>query len=242
MIPAYLDQLASTLRFDRALSRCVVQEVEDHLREAIAADPAPDRLEAERRAIMNFGEPQLLAAQFAAVSLARRTRRLGIAVVLAIIAVLAAMKARVAWYAALQWSVSDDARPLAAIVLTIDRFAFWLAAAVGIGALLYAGRHRVASAPGPEYRRQMRRARLLCGCAAASLAVSVISDGVLTALQLGTELRAESAVPIISMVIEIACAGAVIALILDAARRAGAMEALRSTGPQTTPRGDQRTA
>ena len=242
MIPAYLDQLASTLRFDRALSRCVVQEVEDHLREAIASDPAPDRLEAERRAIMNFGEPQLLAAQFAAVSLARRTRRLGIAVVLAIIAVLAAMKARVAWYAALQWSMSDEARPLAAIVLTIDRFAFWLAAAVGIGALLYAGRHGVASAPGPEYRRQMRRARLLCGCAAASLAVSVISDGVLTALQLGTELRAEAAVPILSMVIEIACAGAVIALILDAARRAGAMEALLSAGPQATPRGDQRTA
>ena len=133
MIPAYLDQLADTLRFDRALSRCVVQEVEDHLREAIAADPAPDRLEAERRAIRNFGEPQLLAAQFAVVSLARRTRRLGIAVVLAIVAVLVAMKARVAWYSALQWSMSEDARPLAAIVLAVDRFAFWLAAVIGIG-------------------------------------------------------------------------------------------------------------
>lgn len=230
MIPAYLDQLANTLRFDRALSRCVVREVEDHLREAVAADPAPDRLAAERRAIMNFGEPQLFAAQFAVVSLARRTRRLGIAVVLAIGAVLVAMRARVAWYAALQWSMSEDARPLAAIVLTVDRFAFWLAAIVGLGALLYAGRHRAPGAPGPEYRRQMRRARLLCGCAAASLAVSVISDGVLTALTLGTELRAELAVPIISMVIEIACAGAVIVLILDAARRAGAMEALLNAG------------
>jgi len=230
MIQAYLEELAGTLRFDRALSRCVVREVEDHLREAVAADPAPDRLAAERRAIMNFGEPQLFAAQFAVVSLARRTRRLGIAVVLAIGAVLVAMRARVAWYAALQWSMSEDARPLAAIVLTVDRFAFWLAAIVGLGALLYAGRHRAPGAPGPEYRRQMRRARLLCGCAAASLAVSVISDGVLTALTLGTELRAESAVPIISMVIEIACAGAVIVLILDAARRAGAMEALLNAG------------
>ena len=143
MIPAYLDQLADTLRFDRALSRCVVREVEDHLREAIAADPAPDRLEAERRAIRNFGDPHVLAAQFAVVSLARRTRRVGIAVVLAIVAVLAAMKARVAWYSALQWSMSEDARPLAAIVLAIDRFAFWLAAVIGIGALLYVGRHRV---------------------------------------------------------------------------------------------------
>ena len=192
MIPAYLDQLAHTLRFDRALSRCVVREVEDHLREAIAADPAPDRSEAERRAIVNFGEPRVLAAQFAVVSLARRTRHLGIAVVLAIVAVLVAMKARVAWYAALQWSMSEDARPLAAIVLAVDRFAFWLAAVVGIGALLYAGRHRIPGAAGPGYRRQLRRARLLCACAAASLSVSVISDGVLTALQLGTELRAES--------------------------------------------------
>ena len=231
MIQAYLEELAGTLRFDRALSRCVVREVEDHLREAVAADPAPDRLAAERRAIVNFGEPRLLAAQFAVVSLARRTRRLGIAVVLAIVAVLVAMKARVAWYSALQWSMSEDARPLAAIVLTVDRFAFWLAAVVGIGALLYAGRRRIPGGPG--YRRQMRRARLLCGCAAASLAVSVISDGVLTALTLGTELRVESAVPIISMVIEIACAGAVIVLILDAARRAGAMEALLNAG-QTT--------
>ena len=121
MIQAYLEELASTLRFDRALSRCVVGEVEDHLREAVAADPAPDRLAAERRAIMNFGEPRLLAAQFAVVSLARRTRRLGIAVVLAVVAVLVAMKARVAWYSALQWSMSEDARPLAAIVLTVDR-------------------------------------------------------------------------------------------------------------------------
>jgi len=110
MIQAYLEELAGTLRFDRALSRCVVREVEDHLREAVAADPAPDRLAAERRAIMNFGEPQLFAAQFAVVSLARRTRRLGIAVVLAIGAVLVAMRARVAWYAALQWSMSEDAR------------------------------------------------------------------------------------------------------------------------------------
>ena len=181
MIQAYLEELAGTLRFDRALSRCVVREVEDHLREAVAADPAPDRLAAERRAIVNFGEPRLLAAQFAVVSLARRTRRLGIAVVLAVVAVLVAMKARVAWYSALQWSMSEDARPLAAIVLTVDRFAFWLAAVVGIGALLYAGRRRIPGGPG--YRRQMRRARLLCGCAAASLAVSVISDGVLTALR-----------------------------------------------------------
>ena len=98
-----------------------------------------DRLAAERRAIVNFGEPQLFAAQFAVVSLAsdeapRYRSRAGRRRVFSV------MKARVAWYAALQWSMSEDARPLAAIVLTIDRFAFWLSAIVGIGALLYAGR------------------------------------------------------------------------------------------------------
>src|SRR3954468_1694474 len=67
MMNAYLEELGHALSFDRALSRCVVQEIEDHLSEAIAADPAPDRLEAERRAIANFGNPRLLAAQFAVV-------------------------------------------------------------------------------------------------------------------------------------------------------------------------------
>ncbi len=99
MIADYLARLADTLSFDRALSRCVVHEVEDHLREAVAADPARDRLEAERRAIENFGDVRVLAAAFAAVSLARSARNASVAVVLAIAAVLLAMKARIAWYA-----------------------------------------------------------------------------------------------------------------------------------------------
>jgi 3-dehydroquinate synthetase len=53
--------LAGALSFDRSLSRCVQQEVEDHLREAVAADPSGDRLEAERRAIANFGDPHVTA-------------------------------------------------------------------------------------------------------------------------------------------------------------------------------------
>jgi hypothetical protein len=226
MIAAYLDELGGTLRFDRALSRCVVQEVEDHLREAVAADPAQDRVEAERRAIKNFGDPHLLAAQFAVVSLARRTRRVGVALALAIVAVLAAMTARVAWYSALQWTLSEDARPLAATVLAIDRVAFWLAVVIGIAALLYIGGKRIPGTLDPGYRRRLRRARLLCGCAAASLTVSVFSDGVLTALRLGTELRAEAAVPLLSMAVELACAGVVAFLILNASRRAGSIEAL----------------
>src|SRR6478752_6702716 len=105
MIATYLEELAGALSFDPALSRRVAREVEDHLREAIEADAAGDREEAERRAVAGFGEPRALAVQFAAVSLARRTRRVGLAVVLAVVAVLAAMKARVAWYAAMEWAL-----------------------------------------------------------------------------------------------------------------------------------------
>ena len=67
MISDYLDSLVGALSFDRPLSGRVRQEVEDHLREAVAADP-----EAERRAIANFGDPRVIAAEFAMVSLVCR--------------------------------------------------------------------------------------------------------------------------------------------------------------------------
>lgn len=226
MIADYLEQLSDTLSFDRALSRCVVHEVEDHLREAAAADPASDRLEAERRAVENFGDARVLAAEFAAVSLARSTRKVGVAVVLAIAAVLLAMKVRIAWYAALQWTMSEDAREFGAFVVSIDRFAFWLAAALGTGALIAIARHRVPAAFHPRYRKHLRGAFLLCGCAAGALVVSVISDGVLTALQVGTDLCAGAAVPLLSMAVEVACAGVVIVLILNTMRRASFTAAL----------------
>ena len=226
MISDYLAQLADTLSFDRALSRRVVHEVEDHLREAVVADPARDRLEAERRAIENFGDARILAAEFATVSLVRSTRKIGVAVVLAVAMVLLAMRARIAWYSALQWTMSEDVREFGAIVVSIDRLAFWLAAALGAGALIAIARHRVPTAFHPEYRKQLRGAFLLCGCAAGALAVSVISDGVLTALQVGTNLCAGAAVPLLSMAVEVACAGVVIVLILNTMRRASFTAAL----------------
>jgi len=84
VIPDYLASLEGALSFDRSLSRCVRQEVEDHLWQAVAADRMGDRLEAERRAIANFGDPHVIAAQFAVISLAKQTRRVGIAVIVAI--------------------------------------------------------------------------------------------------------------------------------------------------------------
>ena len=229
MIAAYLEELAGTLRFDPALARRVAREVEDHLQEAIEADSACDRREAERRAVARFGEPRALAVQFAAISLARRTRRVGIAVVLAVVAVLAAMNARVAWYAAMQWTLSEEARPLGAIVLAIDRYAFWIAILIGVGTLLYVGSRCVAAVPDQRYCKRQRRAVLLCAAATGSLVVSVIGDGVLTVLRLGgRELSAHSVVPTVSMAVEIACAAALIVLIAGTMRRARHAEALLS--------------
>jgi len=57
VISAYLERLGAALSFDPLLARCVRAEVEDHLREAVAADPMGDGLAAERRAIANFGDP-----------------------------------------------------------------------------------------------------------------------------------------------------------------------------------------
>ena len=226
MIADYLEQLSDTLSFDHALSRCVVHEVEDHLREAVAADPAPDRLEAERRAVENFGDARVLAAGFAAVALARSARKVGVAVALAIAVVLLAMRARIAWYAALQWTMREDAREFGALVVSIDRLALWLAVALGAAALVAIARQRAPAAFHPGYRKQLRGVFLLCGCAAGALAVSVIGDGVLTALQVGTDLCAGAAVPLLAMAVEVACAGVVIVLILNTMRRASFTAAL----------------
>ena len=111
MISDYLDSLVGALSFDRPLSGRVRQEVEDHLREAVAADPAGDGPEAERRAIANFGDPRVIAAEFAMVSLAKQTRRVGAAIILVIAGVFIAMKARVAWYAVTQCAISLTAWP-----------------------------------------------------------------------------------------------------------------------------------
>src|ERR1043166_3975217 len=230
MISAYLDSLATALSFDRALARTVRDEVEDHLRQAIAADRTAVGIEAEQRAIAEFGDPHVIAAQFAVVSLAKQTRRAGVAVILVIAAVFTAMKARVAWYTAMQWTMSDDMRAIGGIVGLIDRYSFWLSVFVAIGGLAYISGRRIPLVLHPGYRKQLRRSFLLCAAATGSLVVSVISDSVLTGLQvLGTELCAGSLIPIFSMAIEIACAGVLIFQIRGITRRTTSTAALLKT-------------
>lgn len=221
MIPRYLESLAAALSFDRSLSRCVQQEVEDHLWEAVAADPLGDRLEAERRAIANFGDPHVLAAQFAVVALAKQTRRVGVAVVLAVAGIFVVMKARVAWYAVTEWAMNDDMRAVGGIVGLIDRYSFWLSVIIGLASFAYIRGRRIPRTLYPAYRKELSRFFLLCTAATGALIVSVTSDGALTALQLlGTELCAGFLVPIFSMAIEIACAGVLVFQICSIMQRA----------------------
>jgi hypothetical protein len=227
VISEYLESLAVALGFDRSLSRRVRQEVEDHLRGAVAADPRGNGLEAERGAIANFGDPHVIAAQFAMVSLVRRTRGVGIAVILVIAGVFITMKARVTWYALMQCAISDDLRAVSGIVGSIDRYAFWLSVIIGIGGWAYiCGRH-IPAAFHAGYRKQLRRFRWLCTAATGALVVSVISDALLTALRLpGAELSAESLLPIFSIAIEIAGAGVLVLQIRSITQRATSTAAL----------------
>ena len=199
-------------------------EVEDHLWEAVAADPTSDRLEAERRAIANFGDPHVIAAQFAVVSLAKQTRRVGAAVVLVVAGVFIVMKARVAWFAVTQWTMSDDMRAVSSIVLLIDRCSFWLSGFFGMAGFVYITGRRVPSAFYPIFHEQLCRFFFLCVAATGALVVSVISDGILTALQLHrTQLCFDSLIPIFSMAMEIACASVLAYQVRCIARRTTGM-------------------
>jgi len=230
VISDYVDMLAAELIFDRSLSRRVRQEVEDHLWEAVAADPTGNVLKAQQRAIANFGDARIIAAQFAVIFLAKHSRRVGVAAVLVIAGVFIAMKARLAWYAAVQWAVCEDMRAVSGIVASIDRYAFWLSVIIGLGGFAYISSSRIPSAFDPAHRQQLRRFFLLCTAATAALVVSVISDGVLTALQLrGSELSAELLVPIFSMAIEIACAGGLVFYIRRITQRTASTATLLNT-------------
>ena len=230
VISRYVELLASELSFDQSLSRCVRHEVEDHLREAAASDPAADLLEAERRAIANFGDPHVIAAQFAIVSLAKQTRRLGAAAVVVIAGVYIAMKGRLAWYAAMQLAISDDMRTVAGLVARIDGYATWLSVVVGIAGWVYISSRHIPAGFHPTYGKELRRFFVICAAAAGALIVSVISDGVLTGLRLfGAEWSVEFLVPILLMAVEIAFVSVLVSYILRMTQRTASTAALLKT-------------
>jgi hypothetical protein len=212
MIAAFAELLAGKLYFNPSLSRRVRQEVQDHLSEAAAAGPPGNRSATVQRAIANFGDPQAIAEQFATAWLARQSWNIGVTVILVISSVLVAMRARLTWYTAAHWGLSEHVTGLAKLVGLIDACAFWLSVIVGIAGCAYLGVRRVPStAQCAAHCSKLRHVLLLGAVAAAALSVSVVGDAVLTALRLlGREFSAECLIPISSMVIEIVCAGILI--------------------------------
>src|SRR5262249_45946310 len=212
MIAAYAELLAGKLDFNPSLSRRIRQEVQDHLWEAAAVGPSGNRREAVQRAIASFGDPHVIAAQFATAWLARQTWKVGGTVILVISGVFVAMKARVTWYAAAQWGLSDDVRAVAKSVGLIDACAFWLSVIVGIAACTYlVVRRAPPAALYAAHSSRLRHLLFLSAVSAAALSVSVIGDGVLTALRLvGREVCADFLIPISLMFIEIVSAGILI--------------------------------
>jgi hypothetical protein len=227
LIDDYVERLARKLDFDRSLSQCVRQEVEDHLREAAAADTTNDVAAAERRAVANFGDPDVIAAQFAVISLAKQSRRASSASILGIAAIFIVMKGRVAWYAAAQWTTDSDLRSIIAIVGSVDRYAFWFSIIAGIGCWLYIGTRRFPRVFDSMFRKQLDRFLLVSTAMIAALMAAVVSDGILTAIQLsGRGFSAGSLVPILSMAIEILCAGLLVLHIRGTTRRVTQIAAL----------------
>jgi hypothetical protein len=230
VISEYAESLAGRLSFDRSLSRCVRQEVEDHLWEAVAADSTGNPLEAQRRAIANFGDPHVIAAQIAVVSLAKQTRKIGITVILVIAAVFLAMTTRITWYDLTHWALCEDMRAVSETVGLIDRSAFWLAVIGGMAGWAYISSCHTPTAFHQSYREQLRRFFLLCAIATGGLIASVICDGVLTALRLsGWELSVDFLIPLLSMAIEVVCAGALVFQIRSVTQRMASAATLLRT-------------
>jgi hypothetical protein len=208
VISEYLETLSAALSFDRALAQRVREEVEDHLQQAVAADSTKGGMAAEQRSIAEFGDAQAIAAQFAMISVAEQVRKLGVALILVIAGVFVAMKGRIAWYAVTGGDLGHDMTPVTRIVGSVDRYSFWLSAIIGVGSFAYVLGRPTPSLVDARYKKQLRCVLVCCLAAIATLVLSVISDGVLTAIRLtGAELCVSSLVPIGTMAIEIACIG-----------------------------------
>jgi hypothetical protein len=208
-IAEYLDALARELRFDPRLSRRVRREVEDHLWEAVADGADANPQEAARLAIARFGDPRLIARQYAPLSLLRQTRRVGGILILAIAAILILMKGRVALYEFLQWPLKPDwLGGLGAIAPVIDRHMFQLSLVLGILGWLYIAGRRPAPAINDSYRQQLQRSLLLSAAASALLIGAVVLDTILGGLRIvDAGMSPAALVPLLSIAAEIGLVG-----------------------------------
>ena len=85
---------------------------------------------------------------------------------------------------------------------------------------MYIDSRHIPAAFTPEYGTQLRRFFLLCLAATCALIASVISDGVLTSLRLvGRRWSLDSLIPVVSMAIEVLCAGGLVVSVRSMTRR-----------------------
>lgn len=200
----YLNTLTHELRFDPALAQRVRAEVEDHLRQA-AAEPAgcPSPIEAQRRAIARFGEPRMIARQYAPGALLDQTRRVGIVVLIVLAGIYAMMKGRLAWYGFTQWSLSPDLPAVVATMFPMARWVFIVALAIAVVGAAYVGTRRPPREFDDAYRRELGRSVALCAIAVVVLLVAVGIDAVIVGLRMvGREPSAAVLIPILSMTVE----------------------------------------
>jgi hypothetical protein len=214
----YLDLLGRELSYDPALSRLVRLEVEDHLWEA--ASNEGDDIEAQRRTIERFGDAREIARQYAALSIYSQIRRVAVIVVLALIGIFLSMRGRGAWYSLMQWGLSDQTQFIGAIGLSVTRYAFLLALAVGLAGCAYIASRRAPVKLHQAYCEQIRRSTMFCMLAGYALLASVAADVVLTTLHMvGTTFSVAALIPVLSAGAEIALLGLLFLNIRVAIRR-----------------------
>jgi HAAS len=217
----YLDSLTYELRFDPALARRVRLEIEDHLRQA-SAEPAgcATSTEAQRQAVARFGEPRMIARQYAPGALLVQTRRVGIVVLIALAGIFAMMKGRLVWYGLTHWSLSPDLAAVMATAFSIARWIFIVALAVALAGAAYIGTRRPPREFHDAYLRELGRCVGLCTIVVIVLLVAVGLDGVMVGLRMvGREPSASVLIPILSMAVETSLAVVLVSNLRRSMRR-----------------------
>jgi hypothetical protein len=214
IVAEYVDTLTRELSFDIGLANRVRQEVEDHLWES-AGNTSPEE---QRRAIAMFGCPHEIAAQYAALSVWRQTRRTITVILVAIALVFVSMKLRMSWYQLLHWGLSAHLQGVGSAGLVIARGGFLCALATAAIGWAY-----IASCQAPirwhaAFRVQLRRGLLLCLLSVSTLMISVTAGCVLTGLRLfeARTLASTAAIPLMSVAVEFV----LIIVLIAAIRRA----------------------
>lgn len=215
----YLDTLTRALSFDQSLAQRVRQEVEDHLCEAAGAT-GDGSAEAQGRAIRNFGDASEIASQYAAVSLLRQVRRSGAIIVVASGALYLAMKSRIAWYGLMQWTLSENLRPLGRIMIAVDFSAYVLAFLLGAVGWAYISSRRVAPRFHAGCRAQLRRGLLFVAAATCPMLVSVIADSAVAIFRILQEQPPATVflIPLLSIGVEVAFAAILVTALGKALR------------------------